>query len=160
MRKVSDLSEYNDSMQEPTVDPNIFREELMFEGGVRGKNEHRKHVGVKDIIGRVGNKTYFRGSCWNCDSVYIGSRSQNRKRLLKCSNCEKTSFMYKGFFNNRDRYPIGSYKIPDKNEIKGTVYICSVEYSNMDPYIAYYSRSKYNEMSNKAKYTIEVIEKL
>lgn len=147
-------------MPEPSVDPSIFSTDATFNGGQRGKNENRKHIGIKSVIGRIGNYSYFRGKCWNCDDVYIGSRTQNKKRLLKCPNCKKASFIYKGFFNDRSRYPIRSYTIPMKNEIGKPVYICYVQNKDMNPYISYYTKSKYKHTKNKNKYTVELLEKL
>lgn len=160
MRKVSDLNKFSNDMQEPSVDPSIFSTDATFDGGMQGKTENRKHVGIESVIGRVGNNSYFRGRCWGCDNLYIGTRYQNKKRLLKCPNCDKTSFVYKGFFNDRSRYPIQSYTIPMKNEIEQTVYICYVQNKDMSPYISYYTKSKYNEMKSRNKYTVKLIEKL
>lgn len=158
MRKLSDLKAYSSEMKHPTLDPNIFRREVRFRSGTRGKKEQRKHVGVESVIGRSGNQTYFRGSCWNCGSIYIGLRSQNRKNLLKCPKCDETNFIYKGYFNNRDRYPIHAYTVPNKDEVRSTVYICYVKYSSLNPNIGYFTESKYNDLLSKSKYKIELLE--
>jgi hypothetical protein len=37
MRKLSDLKAYSSEMKHPTLDLNIFRREVRFSGGTRGK---------------------------------------------------------------------------------------------------------------------------
>lgn len=160
MRKLSDLNGYSPEMKHPTVDPNIFRRDVRFRGGTKGKKEQRKHVSVEGVIGRSGSTTYFRGSCWNCGETYIGNRSSKTKSLLKCPDCDETSFIYKGYFNDRDRYPIESYVIPNKDEVRSTVYICYVKYSDLNPNIGYFTESKYKDRQGKKKYKIDLLDKI
>lgn len=159
MTKIGNIQEFADTSGEPSVDETLFRgSSKTFAGGTRGKNEHRKHVNVDAVFGRWGKKTYFRGLCWNCDTEHIGYRTQNRKNLLKCKDCGETSFVYKGFFRDRNRYPIADYEIPRTDEVSETMYICVVKYSDINPTISILTESTYQDRVADEKYEVQLIE--
>jgi hypothetical protein len=112
----------------PTVNrigviPQLIDPFKMSDGGERGANEYREGVGVKSIIGRHGSSTYFRGTCWNCGHEMICKRLENRTSIHKCPECEETSTMNQGFFNNRDRWPLEEYVPLKKQECIEDIYV-------------------------------------
>lgn len=158
--RVSEYAEFSKATGEPKIDAELFNgSEQFFNGGTRGKNEYKRHVSITAVFGRCGSKTYFRGECWSCGESHIGVRTQHNKNLLKCQKCGETSFVYKGFFSNRDRYPLSDYEIPTKSEVNGTMHICMETYSDLAPSLSVLSKSSYKKKLNDPKYDVQLIEK-
>lgn len=110
-------------------------------GGVRGKVEYRRHVGIRSIIGNDGRNDLFRGACADCGEVYHCRRKEKSKNLIKCPECGFTSFIYKGFFHranwlpDEETVPSQSHDLipPRPDEYEVPLYRGDFTYADLNP---------------------------